>query len=101
MHDDPSNNAVKPSIESLEGRLTLLVVFLTALSSAVGVFLAQYPEDPTVKIVALVVAAALASLSSVTALLFSGHRTALKKTVAEGAAAIAVAKFSNPVPPQE
>ena len=79
-HDDPSNSAVKPSIETLEGKIALGVTALTSISAAAGVVLAAYPDNPHVKIAALVIAVLLAGLSAFVAKNHSDNRSAVKQT---------------------
>ena len=87
-HDDPENSSVKPSIESLEGKLTLAFTLLTGLGAALGTVAASYPDNPHVKVACLVISAVLAALGTVVTVNFTNKRSALKATVADGAANI-------------
>lgn len=79
-HTDPGNTSVKPSIESLEGKIYLAVSLLTAISAALGTVLAAYPESKEVKIAALVVAVLMAAASAFTAQRFGQQRADVKQT---------------------
>ena len=90
-HNDPSNSAVKPAIDTLEGKIYLAVSLLTALSAALGTVLAAYPESREVKIAALIVSVLMAAASAFAAKSLGADRRDVKQTanlVAGGLAAI-------------
>lgn len=89
--NDPSNTAVKPSIESLEGKIYLAVSLLTAISAALGTILAAYPESKEVKIAAMVIAVLMAAASAFTAQRFGAQRRDVKQTANLVAGGLAMA----------
>ena len=98
-YNDPSNSAVKPSIETLEGKLTLLFTLLTGLGAALGTIAAAYPESKEVKIALLVVSAVLAALGAAVTINHTNKRSALKGVVAEAAADFAIEKLRSDAAP--
>ena len=78
--NDPSNTSVKPSIQSLEGKIYLGVSLLTAISAALGTVLAAYPDNKEVKIAALVVSVLMAAASAFVANKFGQQRADVKQT---------------------
>lgn len=89
-HTDPTNSAVKPAIESLEGKLTVAFTLLTGLAASLGVIAAAYPNEPSVKIAVLIVAALLAAIGAAVTINHTNKRTVLKGLVAEAAAGYAI-----------
>ena len=90
-HSDPSNSNVKPSIESLEGKITLAVSLLTAIGAALGTVLATYPDSKEIKIAALVVSVLLASVSAFVTQRFGAQRSDVKQTANLVAGGLAMA----------
>lgn len=89
-HANPHNSNVKPSLDSLEGKIYLVVSLLTAVSAALGTVLAAYPDNPHVKVAALVIAALMAFASAFAANRFGEQRSQVKQTANVVAGTLAV-----------
>lgn len=98
-HTDPSNSSVKPSIESLEGKLTLAFTLITGLIAALGTIASAYPENKEVKLACLVLAAISAALGTFVTVNHTNKRSVLKGQVAEAAAAFAIEKLRSDAAP--
>lgn len=86
--NDPHNSAVKPGLETSEGKIALLVVVVTALGPIVAMFAEKFPEDPRVQAVVAIVASITLIL---TTLGYMKSRDGRKDTANAGAVALALA----------
>lgn len=90
-HSDPANTAVKPAIETLEGKIALGVTALTSVSAALAVVVSAYPNNEHVKIAALVIAVLLAALGAFVAKGHADSRADVKQTANVVAGTLALA----------
>lgn len=90
-YTDPHNTAIKPSLDSLEGKIALAITVLTSVSAAAGVVIAAYPNNEHVKIAALVLAVLMAGLGAFISKGHSETRADMKQTANIVAGSLAMA----------